>query len=106
MESHLRHTGEAHAGDRLYVTTQLLGHDAKRLHLFHELRRAEDETLVATGEHMLVHVDAAAGRAAPAGADVLAELERIAERQRDLPAPEAAGRRIEGERLRARSEHA
>jgi carnitine 3-dehydrogenase len=106
VESHLRHTGEAHAGDRLYVTTQLLGHDDKRLHLFHELRRAEDETLVATGEHMLVHVDAAAGRAAPAGADVLAEVERIVERQRDLPAPEAAGRRIEGERMRARSRHA
>lgn len=100
VESHLRHTGEAHAGDRLYVTTRLLGHDAKRLHLFHELHRSDDETLVATGEHMLVHVDAAAGRSAPAGANVLAELGRIAERQHDLPVPEAAGRRIEGERLR------
>ena len=96
VESHLRHTREAHAGDRLYVTTRLLGHDAKRLHLFHELHRSDDETLVATGEHMLVHVDAAAGRSAPAGADVLSELGRIAERQHDLPVPEAAGRRIEG----------
>jgi carnitine 3-dehydrogenase len=106
VESHLRHTGQAHAGDRLYVTTRLLGHDDKRLHLFHELHRSEDEALVATGEHMLVHVDAAAGRAAPAAAEVLVELGRIAERQHDLPVPEAAGRRIEGERVRARSRQA
>ena len=99
VESHLRHTGQAHAGDRLYVTTRLLGHDDKRLHLFHELHRSEDETLVATGEHMLVHVDAAAGRAAPAGPDVLAELELIADAQRGSPAPRAR----KGRAQRARS---
>jgi carnitine 3-dehydrogenase len=99
VESHLRHTGQAHAGDRLYVTTRMLGHDARRLHLFHELHRSEDETLVATGEHMLVHVDAAAGSAAPAGAAVLGELAQIATAQAGLPAPTGVGRRIEGERL-------
>ena len=99
VESHLRHLGEAHAGDRLSVTTRLLGHDEKRLHLFHELRRGGEEALVATGEHMLLHVDASAGRAAPAGAGVLAELGRIAADQAGLPAPAGAGRHIEGERL-------
>ena len=39
VETHIRHLGEAHGGDRLYVATRLLGHDEKRLHLFHELRR-------------------------------------------------------------------
>ena len=68
VETHIRHLGEAHGGDRLYVATRLLGHDAKRLHLFHELRRDEDDGLIATGEHMLLHVDRAAGRTTPAGA--------------------------------------
>jgi carnitine 3-dehydrogenase len=99
VESHLRHLGEAHAGDRLSVTTRLLGHDAKRLHLFHELHRSDDDALIATGEHMLLHVDASAGRAAPARTDVLARLAEIAAAQTGLPAPEGAGRRIEGERL-------
>jgi carnitine 3-dehydrogenase len=99
VESHLRHLGEANAGDRLSVSTRLLGHDEKRLHLFHELRRSGEETLVATGEHMLLHVDASAGRTSPAGAGVLAELGRIAADQAGLPAPEGAGRHIEGERL-------
>jgi carnitine 3-dehydrogenase len=101
VESHLRHLGEAHAGDRLSVTTRLLGHDEKRLHLFHELRRSGDEALVATGEHMLVHVDTSTGRATAAGADVLAQLEQIADDQRDLLVPAGAGRHVEGERLLA-----
>lgn len=101
VESHLRHLGEAHAGDRLAVTTRLLGHDDKRLHLFHELRRSGDEALVATGEHMLLHVDTTAGRAVPAGVSVLAALAQIAHVQRDLPVPEAAGARIERRPARA-----
>ncbi len=99
VESHLRHLGEARAGDRLAVATWLLGHDDKRLHVFHELRRRGDGILVATGEHMLVHVDTATGRAAPAGANVLARLEQIAGDQRELAAPAGAGRHVEGERL-------
>lgn len=94
VETHIRHLDEAHAGDRLNVATQLLGYDDKRLHLYHELRREGDATTVATGEHMLLHVDHGAGVTAPAPADVLQALAVIAERQRDLERPAAAGRRI------------
>jgi carnitine 3-dehydrogenase len=94
VETHIRHLGQAHAGDRLAVSTQLLHHDAKRLHLFHQIRHAEDGSLVTTGEHMLLHVDIAAGRAVPAGADVLATLDRIAAAQAGLSVPEGAGRAI------------
>ena len=65
------------------------------------MRRPADGALVATGEHMLLHVDADSGRVAPAPADVLQALEQIAERQRDLEWPEAAGGRIDAERVRA-----
>ena len=61
---------ELYAGDRVRVTTQLLGCDDKRLHFFHVLVRDGEEDPIATGEHMLVHVDATAGRAAPARDDV------------------------------------
>ncbi len=96
VETHIRHLGEAHAGDRLAVSTQLLGHDPKRLHLFHEIRRADDDSPVATGEHMLLHVEMAAGSAVPAGPEVLAALDRIAASQRELPRPDGAGRAISG----------
>jgi carnitine 3-dehydrogenase len=94
VETHIRHLGEARVGDRLTVSTQLLQHDSKRLHLFHEIRRADDGSPVATGEHMLLHVDMAAGRAVPAGADVLEQLALIAAAQAGLSAPKGAGRAI------------
>jgi carnitine 3-dehydrogenase len=97
VETHIQHLAEARAGDRIEVATQLLGHDDTRLHLFHEMRRCEEATAVAAGEHMLLHFGRAAGGVEPAPAEVLAALERIAERQRGLRWPAAAGQRIEGE---------
>jgi carnitine 3-dehydrogenase len=101
VETHIRHLDEAHAGERLYVATRLLDHDPKRLHLWHELHRAGDDALLATGEHMLLHVDRNAGRTVPADDTVLATLAEIAAVQAGLARPEAAGSRIGGRRSRA-----
>jgi carnitine 3-dehydrogenase len=101
VETHIRHLGEARAGDRIAVATRLLGHDEKRLHLFHELLRDEDDALIATGEHMLLHVDRAAGRTAPAATEILAALTEITAAQRELPWPEGAGNQIRGPRVGA-----
>ncbi len=101
VETHIRHLDEAHAGERLRVASQLLGHDEKRLHLFHELRRSTDGVVVATGEHMLLHVDRARGRTAPAAAAVLDALGQIASVQRPLGWPEGAGSAIDGSRSHA-----
>jgi carnitine 3-dehydrogenase / betainyl-CoA thioesterase len=101
VETHIRHLGEAHGGDRVYVTTRLLGHDEKRLHLWHELRRDVGDELIATGEHMLLHVDRGAGKTTAAGPEILAVLEGIAAAQRDLAWPEGAGNHVRGPRVEA-----
>ena len=101
VETHIRHLGEARAGDRIVVATQLLGHDEKRLHLFHELRRDEDDALIATGEHMLLHVDRSAGKTAPTAPEILAALTDISAAQRELPWPEGAGNQVRGPRVGA-----
>jgi carnitine 3-dehydrogenase len=101
VETHIRHLGEARGGDRISVATRLLGHDTKRLHLFHELHRAEDDALIATGEHMLLHVDRGAGKTTPAAPEILAALQEIAAAQRDLPWPEGAGNQVRGPRVGA-----
>jgi carnitine 3-dehydrogenase / betainyl-CoA thioesterase len=93
VESHLSHLRETSAGDRLTATTQVLGADDKRLHVFHTLRRGEGEE-VASAEQMLLHVSAATGRAAPAGDAVLAKVREIAAAHAALPRPERAGRSI------------
>jgi carnitine 3-dehydrogenase len=66
VESHLSHLGQARADERLHTTTQVLGHDAKRLHVFHSLFRTADDALIATAEQMLLHVDTRTERASAA----------------------------------------
>ena len=94
VETHISHLGQLYAGDRIEATTQVLGWDDKRLHVFHTLVRAGEDDPVAIAEHMLVHVDATAGRAAPARDDVRNRLAALAEAHAPLPKPPRAGRRI------------
>ena len=93
VESHLRHLGQARLGERVAVAAQVLSADAKRLHIFHTMTGA-DGSVIATAEHMLVHVDAAAERSVamlPAvAAAVAARVSADAGRAR----PDAAGRSI------------
>lgn len=97
VETHIRHLGEGHLGDRLEVATQVLAGDAKRLHIFQTIERPADGAVLATGEQLLLHVDARAGRVGPAEEPVAGRLARLAEAQSTLPRPEGAGRRV-GER--------
>jgi carnitine 3-dehydrogenase len=94
VETHVCHLGQLYAGDRVEAITQVLGWDDKRLHVFHTIVRRGEDQPVATGEHMLVHVDAAAGRASPVRDGVRARVAALAEAHAALPQPVRAGRRI------------
>ena len=97
VETHMMHLKEVAAEEPLHVTTQVLGVDEKRLHVFHTLYGTRDEVRLASAEQMLLHVDTRAGGACPARPDVLARVQRIAGAHAALPKPEHAGRRV-GER--------
>ena len=94
VESHIAYLAQTRAGDLLYVTVQLMSHDAKRLRIFTAMHRADDHGLVATAEHMMLHVDTTTNRAAPAEPAIVAALDAIAAHHRLLPAPAQAGRHI------------
>jgi len=94
VENHVMHLGEAKSGEPLYVTTQLLGVDDKRLHVFHRMHRGRDDRQIATAEQMYLHVDTAAAKAAPADAAVRTKLESIRSGHSGLPAPPEAGRAV------------
>src|SRR5262249_11040771 len=94
VETHLRHLREVEGGTPLHVTTQILGADDKRIHLFHSLYRSDNETLLATAEQMQLHVDTHASRASPAAPEVLARVQRIAHAHRELAPPVGSGRAI------------
>ena len=73
-ESHVVHKAEARSQERLYVTSQVLEVDEKRVRLFHSLHRARDEALVASAEHLYLHVSMQAGKVVPMDAAVHARL--------------------------------
>jgi len=90
-ESHVKHLKEAEVGEALYVTTQILSVDEKRLHVFHRLHRRSDQALIATGEQMHLHVDTGAAKAAPMSAALLGRLEALRRAHAALPLPAEAG---------------
>ena len=92
VETHISHLREASVGEPLRVTTQVLGSDAKRLHIFHTMYRKGEP--LCTGEQMLVHVDTGAGRSAPLLAGPAAAVAAIAAAHASMPAPAQAGRRM------------
>jgi carnitine 3-dehydrogenase len=94
VETHIRHIDEIAIGKPIHVVTRLINHDAKKLHLFHEMYGGEDNRLLATGEHMLLHVDMKAGRACAMPEHIAAGFDTIAKAQESLAMPEAVGSAI------------
>ena len=94
VETHLSHLRQLEAGDRVHVTTQVLGSDDKRLHVFHVLLRKGEAAPLATAEQMLLHVDTVSGRAAPSREPVCTRVAELTRRHAALPRPERAGRSI------------
>jgi carnitine 3-dehydrogenase len=95
VETHIRNLAEAATGDRLALTLRVLGVDPKRVHLLHEVLVRHDDgshTLAATGEQMLLHVDAAAGRTDPMPAVLYDRVGQLAAAHAALARPDYLGR--------------
>ena len=94
VETHICHLGQARLDEPLEVRSRVLAVDAKRLHLLHEMTNLATGSVIASGEHMLVHVDAKAGTSAPVPADILAQAQALVAQQAHLPPPVNQGRQI------------
>ncbi|AKS45420.1 carnitine 3-dehydrogenase [Octadecabacter temperatus] len=88
-ETHIRHIDEVHAGAKIRVETQVLAGAGKKMHLFHAMY--EGDRLLATGEHMLIHVSLETRKASDPAPSVADPLARLATAHADLPRPEGAG---------------
>ena len=94
VESHLTHQAEVLVNQSLYVTTQVLAVDAKRLQVFHRLHRASDSTLVATCEHLYVHVDTSRRESCAMEPAVRTRVNQVAAAHANLPSPPERGRSV------------
>jgi len=93
VETHIRHIDEVMAGEPIYVETHILAVTGKKMHLFHTLYHHSGRQL-ATGEHMLLHVDMVARRASLPSDAVAAKLASMAAAHAGLEKPDVAGRAI------------
>ena len=91
-ETHIRHVDEVHAGAKISIRTRCLLGEGKKMHLWHEMY--EGERLLATGEHMLIHVSLETRKASAPAEHIAENLAAIATAQAALPAPEGAGRAV------------
>lgn len=94
LETHVTYDQEVLEGDPLRVTTQILDHDSKRLHLFHMMYHATEGYLAATNEVMLMHIDLESRRASPWPAWAQERIDRMAAAHASMPRPAQAGRVI------------
>ncbi|MFK7993213.1 MAG: carnitine 3-dehydrogenase [Granulosicoccus sp.] len=97
VETHIRHLDEVRVNEQVYTTTRVLAGAGKKMHLFHHLYH-DSGRLLATGEHMLIHVSLETRAACVPEAALLQSLERIADLHAKLPLPEGVGRAV-GQRL-------
>jgi acyl-CoA thioester hydrolase len=95
LEAHINYLHEVKLGEDVQVRTQILGHDRKRVQLYHALFRAGSDEALAASEQMLLHVDLAAGpKSAPFGDQSLEAMRLLVQAQHDQPAPTFVGRVI------------
>ena len=93
VETHIRHLDEVLIGERIYSKTQVIYCQNKKLHLFHWLHH-NDGRLLATAEHMLIHVDLKTRGASMPSDLVMDRMERIYNAHKNLPKPEGISRAV------------
>ena len=91
-ETHIHHIDEVHAGATITIRTRVVMGEGKKMHLFHEM--LEEERMLATGEHFLLHVSLETRKPTPPAPHIEAALVRFAKGHAKLPAPEGVGRAI------------
>lgn len=92
-ETHIRHLAEVKVNEPVYTLTQAIEGKGKRMRLFHSLHHASG-TLLATGEHMLIHVSLKTRSASDPGPAVARKLAAIVAKHAKLPKPEGLGRAV------------
>jgi len=93
VETHIRHLDEALVGESVNVSTQLIEGSGKKVLIFHRLFHG-DGRLLATGEHMLVHVNLKLRSSTKPSELIISRVSKIYQAHKMLSRPEGLGRAI------------
>jgi len=73
VETNIRHLNEIKVGDEVYIQTKILKGTEKKMHIIHLLKNMNGEVL-ATGEHLLLHVSLKTRKTCPASKEIIDNL--------------------------------
>ena len=90
-EIHVHYLRELRLGDAVRITTQLLDHDARRIHFFHRMYHRTRGYLAATNELMSLYVDMGTRRVTEMPVTIQRRIKALGRAQEHLPRPEQAG---------------
>ena len=94
LEAHVNFLREVKLGAQVQVYCQVLGHDAKRLHVGLALHIKGNDTVMAYSEQMLLSMDMGGPRASHFVPTVAARVQMLATAHRSRPRPAHVGRVI------------
>ncbi len=91
VEGHLRNLRECKVGTPLKVFTEIIGYDEIRLHIYQYVIDVPRDIVLATGEHMMLHVDTHHRRRSPINDYMAGCLAAALERWPPIAAPKGLG---------------
>lgn len=94
VEAHISYSRELAAGDAIEVGTLVVNVDAKKVHLYHEMRKLPERITASAIEMIVVHVDRRSGRSIPFPPSALDRLREMASLHAQEPLPALVGRRL------------
>lgn len=88
VDNHITYHNETKAGEWIYVQSQVLEAQGKKLRMYHDMYR-EDGALLATCNQLLVHVSLTTRRSCEPGPEMAAKMQALHDAQTKLPKPES-----------------
>jgi len=87
LEAHINYLHEVKLGTEVWVRTQIISFDHKRLHIYHRLHRDGFDEELAASKQILLNVDLAGPKSAPFSAACENLLATLLKGQGALPSP-------------------
>ena len=84
LEGHIRYLSEVLIGEHVTVRTRLVGRSAKRVHFLHLMFNDDKQTIAATYEKVMAHMDMKTRRMAPYPKPIQLKLDAIFARHQSL----------------------
>jgi acyl-CoA thioester hydrolase len=91
VQSNVSFLREVNLIDTVRVTLHLIDHDEKRMHIWAEMRQADEGWLASTNESMHLHVNLESRRVAPMPPEILAAFAALKASHGRLPRPAGLG---------------